>query len=491
MFINQEEAETDLLHCAAFVGERIANTDAHAAAVSDAARLFAVKGELDLAAGLADSIRDPHARDAAVAEVARQCVDFNDDEYGLQLIAALEDYGVQQQARHNIAIAQSRQNRLDDALTTVGTMDDAQTTLAEIAVMSARSDDETTARRLLEQVDDAVLRTQVFTQIARERIKRGALPDRVLDESLAEIEHIEFIEERAPLLLDVARCYAEAKVEQRALEILEKTAQLAERLEGRFRDQTLLQTAALFARLGKFERAEQIARGIVDLQQTATAHVFFADEHLLRESREAVWQDLEEGLAILKSQPERQIRDSQARFALLAAIAIRFAQAEKFDRALEIAHENPDDNQRDAALTGIAAACARQAQNDLATQAVNDIGEPAQRVAAIVNLAKIEKPNPEKSAELLRAATSSSDDIEQFSLRASALSDIAVAYYEQGEHEQAAELLAAGLQTAAQIQSQGFQSNALARLSEIYEKLGSALNQSDAETLRQIARKRS
>ena len=493
--IEREQAENDLLSCAAFVAERIGSADGHAASVSDIALRYAARGELDLAAGLADEIKDPHARDVVLSEIAARCADFDDDEYGLQLAQAIEEYGYQQQAKHQIAARQAANGRFEAALATAELMDDPFAAVGEIAVRFAHDGDETRARELLKQVDFPTVRVQILNELAAAKIKRGEPAEDVEDvlaESLHESEQIEFAEERTQLLLEIAARFHEAGQDESTITVLEQAKQLAETLDRRFRDSVLVQIALLYARLGDFVGAEQTLKPIEDLQQTAAAHHGIALEHHADNDNEHALGSLAEAYAVLKSQPEKLIRDSAARFNLFAAIAIRFADFGKPERALEIALENPDDEARSAALSSIAAVAAANDRDDTARQAANSIEDFAGRVFALVAISRAEAKtrDAEQSLQYLREAAGLSEEIGRLPLRVKALNEIAECFAESGDKQKAAAHLHQSLQTAQAIVDQSLQSAALVNLAETYDKLDVELDEKELEILSLIVRKR-
>ncbi|MBC7797769.1 MAG: hypothetical protein H7Z37_12925, partial [Pyrinomonadaceae bacterium] len=163
--IEPEQARNDLMMCAAFVAERIRSADGHAEAISDIARRFAIKGELDLAASLADTISDPHARDIALSEIAIICVDFDDTDYGLQLVEAIDEQGLQQFALSSIAIRQAKRGDVSGALQTASTAEDAAMIYGSIAV-NLSATDELQAREIAERIEFPIIRTQFFNELA-------------------------------------------------------------------------------------------------------------------------------------------------------------------------------------------------------------------------------------------------------------------------------------------------------------------------------------
>ncbi|HZH34358.1 MAG TPA: hypothetical protein VEX64_05920, partial [Pyrinomonadaceae bacterium] len=441
--IEPDTAESNVFMCAAFVADSVGSAGGHANAASDIALRLAARGELDLAAQLADQIEDPHTRDVALTEIAARCADFDDDEYGLQLAEAIEEYGFQQQAISQLAVRQAERGRLEQSLETANSLDDPSTTLAEIAIRFARQGDVAQAQQIFEQIDFPTVRVQVLNEFAAIKIKNNEPADDLLSDSLAEAENIEYAEERSQLLLEIVSRLLDTKQTERALEVLEKTRQLVNSFEPRFRDQVLTQISSLYAHSGNFEQAEKVLEPIVDLQQTATGHVAIALEHQAQGDTEQAVSSLEEAYATLKSQPEREIRDSKARFNLFATIAVRLAQFGRFERAIEIAVENPVEESRNAALVQIAAICAANQKEELARQAANAIEVLAARQNALIGISdgEIKNGEAEKSLQTLEEAHSLTEEVGQFSLRSEALNQIAVRFVERGEREKAGAVL--------------------------------------------------
>ena len=111
-FISIDEAEKDLLAAAAYVAERVGGSDDRADAVAVVVQRYLVRGEVDLAAELANSLDDPFMRDRLLIAVAAKCADLDDDEYALQLADAIEEQGLQSQAREMIALQKARKGEI-------------------------------------------------------------------------------------------------------------------------------------------------------------------------------------------------------------------------------------------------------------------------------------------------------------------------------------------------------------------------------------------
>lgn len=491
-FIEIERAESNPFDCAAFVAEQIGSADGHAEAISAISSRYASKGKLDLAAQLADAIQDPHVRDIALVEIASHCAEFNDDEYGVQLAGAIEEYGFQQQALSNIAVKQAERGDFEAALETADSLDDPFLTLGEITLRFARRGEWEPAEEIINRIDFPTVRAQVLNELALIKINQGTDANEILSQSLEETEQIEFVGERIQLLLEIAARNIQAKQNEQAFSILENVRQLAAELEPRFSDQILTQISGLYAHAGNFEQAEKVLSPIADKQQTALAHTAIALEHQAAGETEKAVQSLEEAYAVLKSQPEREIRDSRARFNLMATIAVRLAQFGKPERAIEIALENPIDEMRWQALGQIAAVCSAGGKDELAGQAVNSIGDLAARAWALVWVSDGEIKNgaAEKSLQTLTEAHSLTEEVEQLPARVGVLNDIAVRFIERGESERAREVLRENLEIIRIILDETQQAISLANTAEIYEKFHLELTDSEREILQMIIRKK-
>lgn len=493
MLIERELAERDLLACAAFVAERIGGADAHSEGIANVALRYAAKNELDLAAGLADTIQDPHARDTVLSRIAEFCIEFDDDEYGFQIAEAIEDDGFRQDALQKIAIRQAAKNRFDDALATVEKIDDPSATTGDLAVRFAFAGDEIKARELLEQIDFTSVRVQVLNGIAAAHQKRGerAAAQTALNEALAESVHVEFVEEKSQLLLDIAAQFLELDDRAAALAILTEVKQIADSLDSRFRAQVYARIAELHARADDFDAAERTLEKITDLEQAATARLWFANEYLRRGDEARAASNLEETLQIVKSRLGRFAGGGDAPFNVWRSVAVGFLRLGKYERALEIAVENPLESERNEALRQIAAFAAADGKDDFARQALNEIRDLSWRVGALLALARKAEDNGEheKSAEFTREAANLTEDIEQPFLRAEALSNLISQLAANNKIAEAQQALSETLQTVAAINGKSRQVESLARLGETIENAKLELNDQMRQSLNTIVRR--
>src|SRR5688572_30601782 len=116
LFISLEQAEADLLAAAAYMAERIKSSDGHAEAMSTVLPMYLDRGDVDLAAELANAVADPHSRDRLLIRVAEKCALVDDDEYAVQLADAIEDHGLRSEAFELIGLAKAGQGKTAAAL---------------------------------------------------------------------------------------------------------------------------------------------------------------------------------------------------------------------------------------------------------------------------------------------------------------------------------------------------------------------------------------
>ncbi|HEX8638590.1 MAG TPA: hypothetical protein VF692_11045, partial [Pyrinomonadaceae bacterium] len=139
--INIDEAQENLLACAAFLAEDIKSADGHAEAFKYIAPLYAEKGEVDLAAEFANTVDDPFTRDWLLSLIAARCAALDDDEYALQLVEAIEDHGMQAQALEKIALQKTAKGDFERAFSIAESMEHPDYAFADIAVYQAAAGD--------------------------------------------------------------------------------------------------------------------------------------------------------------------------------------------------------------------------------------------------------------------------------------------------------------------------------------------------------------
>lgn len=488
-----EQAQENLLACAAFLAENIKSSDGHAEAMKEIVPRYLEKADVDISAELANSVDDPFTRDRLLMRVAEKCAAIGDDEYAFQLVEAIEDNSTQMQAQEHIAVQKSVKGDYEKAFEIAATLSHADFVYADIAVHQAESGDEINALNTLEKVDFPNAKTSAFQNIALLNLRNDETTKAIqlLEKALNSAEEIEFTEEKVRALNDIGSYFIEANQKDRAIETFDKAKITAETIDGTHRDSLLANVALGFLQAGTLDLADRTLDLVADKTQMTIALVGFAREFWQRGERDEALETLEEGYAILKSQRNSEIRDSRARFGLWGTIAVEFARFEKAERAIEIAQEVLDENSQTSALSQIAQACTFQNKDDFARQAAASIADDAQKMFALIGISdahtKIEKKD--EALKFLREAEALSETVPQLASRSAALNELAKRFYDYGDAQKARELLHENLETIAQIRDQSSRAVTLAQLSDFYEKLGFDLTDAEKEILQTIIRR--
>jgi tetratricopeptide (TPR) repeat protein len=475
LFISVEQAEADLLACAAFLGERIRSHTGHAEAMKVIVPRLIARGEVDLAAELANAVQDPFSRDKLLITVAAACAELDDDEYALQLADAIEDHGMQAEAMERIGMIKAAKGQVDKATEIARSMTHPENVLAAVAVDLAKTD-RAAAESTIDSIEYPNARLWAFQQIARSEIDAEE-PDKALPtlsqavEAAGEIDHEE---ETIRGLCDVATLYIEAGSNEKAIETFTAAQEATEMLDSVHRDFSFVACGLGFLYAGDEERADLALDMVTDKTQMSSALVGFARTYWESDRKEDALDALEESYAILKSQRDFETRDTRARNALLASVAAQFAAFDKADRGTEIALENVDHDEKVAALRQIAQVLTLGRNDDLARQTINLIDEDADRLFALIALSDAKKRLGEAAAAvaLLDEAADLAETVPQLAARSSVLNSIAGHYATHGETQKCLATSMQNLELIAGIRDESSQAASLANVADTLFKAG-------------------
>jgi tetratricopeptide (TPR) repeat protein len=488
-----EEARENLLACAAFLAESIKNSDGHSEAIKEIVPRYLEKAQVDLSAELADTVNDPFTRDRLLMLVAERCAAIDDDEYALQLVEAIEDYGAQAQAREHIALQKSAKGDYAKALEIAAALDHADYAYADIAVRQIEAGDEAAGFQTLDKIEFPNARVAALQNIALLELKKGDAAKAVqsFENAVKSTDEIEFTEEKVRALTDIGNHYIEANQNSSAIETFDKAKVVAETIDGIHRDSLLAGVALGFLRAGSLELADRTLDAVADKTQMASALVGFSQKFWERNEPDEAVETLEEAYQILKSQREREIRDSRARYNLWATVAVEFARIEKAERAVEIAQEIPDETAQTSALKQIAYVCALQNRIDLARQAVAAIGDDAQKMFALIGASDAEyKLNKtDEALSVLREAETLCETVPQLASRSAAFGELAKRFHAFGDAEKARALLHENLENISGIRDESVRVAALAQLADLHGELKFDLSAAEKEILDAMVRK--
>lgn len=489
--IAPEDAGADILACAAFIAAGIKSSDGYADAMKAIVPLYLEKDEVDMAAELANTIDDPYSRDRLLTMVAERCAALDDDEYAFQLAEAIEDDGLQAQAREKIALQKSAKGEFGKANDIAAELDHPDYVYADIAVQHWTKGEKESAEGSLALIrfpaaEVFALQAMAAVSIQSEKnadalelLERGA-------EAATEIEHDE---ERIRAFADTANLFREAKRNDRAIEVYDTVKTGAEELDNIHRDFFLATAAIGFLQAGSVELADRALDLMQDKTQTASCLVGYAREFWRREDKAEAMEALDEAHAILKSEKEKETRDSRAKNALFTSIAVQYAAFDKPERALEIAQENQSEEEQYSGLAQIAQVLEIKGNDEGAHQAIKAIGDDVNRMFGLVGLsgAAERAGNKEKALDILQEASTMVETIHQLSSRSSVYNELAGRFAALGETTKAREISLENLGVIEQIRDDSIRAVSLAGLAAVYHEADFEVEEAETKILGKMA----
>ncbi len=492
-FISREQAENDVLACAVFLAENIKSGDGRAEAMTAIVPLYLAVDNVDLAAELANTVDDPFSRDRLLIAVAERSAEIDDVDYALQLADAIEDDGLCAQASERIALKVIVNGDIEKAREIAGDIMHPDFVYAGIAVKQAEMGDETAAFATIADIDFPSARVLALQNIASANIESGDLDKAVVSlgmavESASEIEHDE---EKIRSLCDIGNLYVESGRNDLAVATYDAARTQAELLDNTHRDFFLGSCALGFIHSNSAELAESTLDLVSDKTQMASALLGFARQYWKKEEKVEAVEALEEAYAILKSQREKETRDSRARNVLMGSIATQFAGFGKTERSIEIAQENQDIDETMSALSQIAQILTVQHEDELAREAIKAIPEDSNRLLALLSISdtKNRQGEIEDSIKVLDEASELAETVPQPAARSSVLNEIAVRYADYDLPEKARRVSLENLQILSAIRDESSLASALAAASKIYLKPGIEVSDDEKTILKNLTAK--
>lgn len=492
-FISIERAENDLLDCAAFLAERAKSSEGHAEAMSEIVPRYLAKGDVDLAAELANAVNDPFSRDRLLIQVAEKCAQIDDDEYAMQLAESVEDHGLRAQGLERLALAKAAKSQPKRAAEIAATMEHPDFVYAGIAVNHAIKGEDAAAEKMLAEIDFPAARSNALQQIAASHLRddKKDKAAETLAMAFVAAEEIEHDEERIRALCDIGNLYNDAGRKDKAIETFDRAKADAELLDNVHRDYFLVNCALGFLYAGSEDLSDRTLDLVRDKTQMASALLGIARDQRRKDRNDEAFDSLEEAYEILRSQRDIETRDSRAKNGVISSVAVQFAGFGKYDRAVEIAQENPDPAEQYGALTQIAKIQASLGEDELARQTVNTIDEDSVRLFALIAIsdARATRNEPEAAIALLDEAAELAETVPQFASRSAILNDIAAKYFAAGQTEKGRATTLENLNVIAQIRDESSQAASIAAISDVYSEAGIELGADEQEQLAMLVRK--
>lgn len=474
-FISREEAESDLLACATYIGESIETADGHAEAMLAVVPRYLAKGNVDLAAELANTVDDPFTRDKLLIAVALKCAEINDDEYALQLIEAMEDRGLQAEGRERIGSLKAAAGQFDTAKRIADDMEHPDFVLAGIAIRQFADGDEDAARATMDEIEFPSACVSAYVHAAHAKVVAGNTDNiaDMLDPAVADAAEIEHNEERIRSVIEIGTLFHEAGQNGRAIETFDKAREYSEELDNIHRDAFLAAVSVGFLRAGSQDLADRTLDLVADKTQIASCLLGHARHYWSKDEKEEAAESLEEAYAILRSQREIETRSSKDRFRLFASIAAQFVIFGKGERGIEIAESIEDENESMSALAQAAALLADSGNDELARYAANAIPEDANRTFAFIGMsdAKTRSEQREAAIALLDEAMHLAETVPQLSSRASAYNEIASRFAKLSNDAGLEQAVQGSFESILAVKDDSIKAASLAELSSIADEL--------------------
>lgn len=489
-FISRADAESNLLACATYLAESIESADGRAEGISAVVPKYLEKGDVDLAAELANTVDDPFTRDRLLIQVAEKCASIDDDEYALQLIEAIEDPGMLAEGRERIGILEASKGNFDSARQIAESMDHPDYVYSAIAGKMHANGDLDAFRQEVGLIEFASARVAAYTGVAHSGVAEGkaeGVAD-LLDAAVNDAVEIEHDEERIRALIEIGTLYIEVGSNGKAIETLDKAREFSEQLDNVHRDTFLAAVSVGFLRAGSQDLADRTLDLVEDKTQLATCLVGHARHFWAKDQKDDAIESVEEAYTILRSQKEIETRNSKEKFRLFGTIAAQFAHFDRGERAIDAAEGIEDETERMHSLAQIAVIFASRNEDELSKQAINAIEEDAQRTFALIGVSDaVEKAgNREGAIEHLDEADHLAESVPQLASKANAYLEIAkrFAKYDQAEKFDAS--IAKAIEAIKLIKDQSIQVTSLVELGSMVEELKLDIGAEDLGFLKTI-----
>ncbi|MBL8181846.1 MAG: hypothetical protein JNL64_09590 [Blastocatellia bacterium] len=482
VFISRDAATGDLLAAAAYIGERISSADGRAGSMASVVPAYLERGEVDLAAELANGVEDPFSRDKLLSMVSEKCARLDDDEYAMQLADAIEENALREHTIERIAVVKAEKGQYEAATEIGGQLDLTDNVEAAIAINKATTDLDG-AIAIVDGIGFAPSQVGALRAIAEIQSESGdtAGAVRCLEASLGYAEMIEHDEERIRYLCDIGNSFVNAKRNDLAIKAFDLAFQQTKELDNIHRDFFFSNCALGFLHSNSQDLAEKALDEIRDKTQMASSLVGFARESWKKEEKQTAIEDLDEAFEILKSQRDIETRDTRAKNALMAAIAAQFAGFGKHELGLEAAAEVTDPNEKAAAISQIAQVLVLQNEDQLAREVLDVFEETSGRVGALLAMSDVkrDKELSDDAIALIDEAVSHIVEIPQHVLRSELLNGAAYRFALLGQEAKAREATVSNLKLISEIRDESSRSTQVAAIAPIYSENGYELGEAE------------
>lgn len=466
----------------------VKNAESYDELASAISQRYAGREEFDRAVEIADTINDPYTRDRNLAEIAVKADAVGEEDAAFQLLDSLEDLSHQATATSNIAIAHAAAGDFDRAIEIAETMEDRSATLAEIAVQCAGQGEGARALEIAGTLDFPLHASLVLTRVAASYIEAGRVGEGVelLSRALEEAAAIENADEKATTLSEIALQFSAAGQDEQAAVILSQALAVAENAEEIYKDLALSQIAATHSRLKQYDNAVKVAEKIDDAYQAASTLISLAVIEHEDETRQAeAMQLLSDAYDLIRDEVPETQREETQRNGLLALLAIRYADFGQTEPSRKAAATLVEPEERLQALTAVAVRYAQAEKYDEAITAARAIDEETHKADALLKVSRVMLVTDakERGGEILSEALSLNEKLSRPADRAHILSEAAIARAEAGQKEEAAPLIKRALLETKSINGEYHKATALLSIADACEKTEYELDDEAQEIL--------
>jgi len=488
----KEEARADLLHAAAFLAEGVASVDGMAEAMNEVVPRFLERGEVDTAAALADVTADPLTRDRLLVLVAEKCIEKRDDEYGMQLVEAVEDLSLSAGALERVALKLIARGDFETAFGIAATLGHPDEVFKAAAIEKYRSGAFEEALEIASKVAVSATKASLAMAFARTAAENESTVE--FENQVKNVERyaldVDLPEESATLLIDLGNLCAEVDRMDLAVRVFEKARETAEKLSWPHRENLLGATAVGFFVSGSVTLADMALDLIDDKSVIARTLATFA--HHMRKTGDisGAVQALGEAFEILDSQKEKEIRDFRANNGAWRTVALQFALSGEFEKSMTVVNKIPDPESCSAAASQCAVVFADSDLNHDWRAFLVRIADPVLESAALIAIAANhrQKNDGESSRILIDECAARLNEIGQPLAACSILTDIFDSYSKLGEEEKASQCLREALSRCSSIINVSNQAVVLARLSSKVDSSGFRLGEVENQQIDSMIR---
>jgi tetratricopeptide (TPR) repeat protein len=298
------------------------------------ARKYLSIGQYDRALQIAHAITDPSVKIKVIVDIVRNRVEAEQYQQAFQIAAGITDTAIKARLVAEIVRNRVKAGQYEEAIRMTSSIEDEPTKakmLAEIARKEAEAGHCEQAGQIANSIADPELRTDIFNEIIRSYATAGQC-----EQALRVATEMATPAGKVRALTQIVReCKGREDREQKVKEMLSRALELAGTVQDvSSREKVLAEIARRHAEEGQYEQAFHVAGTLEDASFKREALTDIAGKEFIRQDREV---ELTAQAAEFLSQTNKLWQGVRAHDWQLAEAALKYAEAEQGDRALEVA----------------------------------------------------------------------------------------------------------------------------------------------------------